>query len=60
MNTYAGGQLYWTDGTHNVRIPIVVKPVALGAPAAVYGTGSAINYDVKFGYTGTFTAANAG
>ena len=39
LNAYAGGQLTWTDGTHTVRIPIVVRPVALAAPASVSGNG---------------------
>ena len=35
LNTYAGGYVIWTDGKgHVVRIPVVVKPVALAAPAA--------------------------
>ena len=42
------------------RIPIVVKPVALAAPAEVSGTGGPISYDVKFGYTGDFTATPRG
>lgn len=60
LNAYTGGQLTWTDGTHNVRVPVVVRPVALAAPAAVFGTGGAINYNVKFGYTGAFTATARG
>ncbi len=52
LNAYTGGQLTWTDGTHNVRIPMVVRPVALAAPAQVSGNGGAINYNVTFGYTG--------
>ena len=60
LNAYTGGQLTWTDGTHNVRSPIVVKPVALAAPAEVSGTGAAISYNVKFGYAGPFTATAQG
>jgi subtilisin family serine protease len=60
LNTYAGGQLTWTDGSHDVRIPLVIKPVALAAPAEVSGTGDAISYNVKFGYTGAFAAAARG
>ena len=56
LNAYTGGQLTWTDGTHNVRIPLVVKPVALAAPAEVSGTGANINYGVTFGYSGAFSA----
>ena len=55
LNAYSGGQLTWTDGTHNVRIPIVVRPVALAAPAQVSG-----NYNVTFGYDGTFSASARG
>jgi subtilisin family serine protease len=55
LNAYTGGQLYLADGTHNVRIPIVVRPVALAAPAEVNGS-----YTVTFGYTGPFTATPRG
>jgi subtilisin family serine protease len=60
LNAYTGGQLTWSDGTHNVRVPVVVQPVALAAPAAVFGTGGAISYGVKFGYDGAFSAAARG
>ena len=60
LNAYTGGQLTWSDGTHNVRIPLVVRPVALAAPAQVSGNGGAINYNVTFGYTGPFTATARG
>lgn len=60
LNAYTGGQLTWTDGTHNVRSPVVVRPVALAAPASVSGTGGPISYNVTFGYTGTFTASPRG
>ncbi len=60
LNAYAGGSLTWSDGTHNVRSPIVIRPVALAAPAQVSGTGGPINYTVKFGYDGPFTATPRG
>jgi len=60
LNAYAGGSLTWSDGTHSVRSPIVVRPVALAAPAQVSGTGGPINYTVRFGYDGTFTATPRG
>jgi hypothetical protein len=60
LNAYTGGQLYWTGGGYTVRSPIVVRPVALGAPASVSSNGSAINYSVLFGYTGPFTATARG
>ena len=55
LNAYTGGYVTWSDGTHNVRIPVEVKPVALFAPAQVSGS-----YNVVFGYTGAFTAAARG
>jgi len=55
-NAYRGGQLTWSDGTHQVRVPVVVRPVALAAPAQVTGT----SYNVTFGYDGPFTASPRG
>jgi hypothetical protein len=55
LNNYAGGQLKMSDGTHNVRVPIVVRPVALAAPPQVSGS-----YNVTFGFDGAFTAAPRG
>src|SRR5882724_6657380 len=60
LNAYTGGQLTWTDGSHNVRMPLALRPVALAAPATVFGTGGTINYDVKFGYNGAFSAIARG
>jgi hypothetical protein len=60
LNTYAGGQLIWSDGTHSVRSPIVIRPVALAAPATVTATPSGTSYGVTFGYTGPFTATARG
>jgi subtilisin family serine protease len=60
LNAYTGGQLNWSDGTHGVRIPLVIRPVALAAPAAVSSSGGPISYNVTFGYTGAFSAAARG
>jgi subtilisin family serine protease len=57
VNAYTGGQLTWTDaavGT-KVRVPMVVRPVALAAPVQVGGS-----YSVTFGYDGPFTATPRG
>ena len=55
LNAYVGGQLTWTDGTHVVRIPMVVRPVVFSAPAQVSDS-----YGVLFGYTGPFSASARG
>jgi hypothetical protein len=60
LGAYTGGQLTWTDGTHNVRIPMVIRPVALSVTAAVSGNGGPISYPVKFGYAGPFSATARG
>ncbi len=60
LNAYTGGQLTWTDGVHNVRIPVVARPVALAAPVSVSSNGNPISYNVTFGYTGAFTASARG
>jgi Fibronectin type-III domain len=40
FDEYAFGSLTWSDGSgHNVRIPLVVRPVAISAPAEITGTG---------------------
>jgi len=58
LNSYAFGQLIWSDGTHSVQSPLVVRPVAIAAPAEVSGTGASgsTSFDVTFGYTGTYEA----
>jgi subtilisin family serine protease len=56
LNTYTGGQITLTgDKGHVVRIPVVIRPVALAAPTEVNGS-----YRVTFGYTGPFTASARG
>jgi subtilisin family serine protease len=60
FGAYTGGQLKWSDGVHDVRSPMVVRPVALAAPASVFGTGGPISYNVTFGYTGAFSVSGRG
>ena len=55
LNGYTGGQFTLSDGVHTVRVPMVVRPVALAAPAQVSG-----GYNVTFGYNGPFTATARG
>jgi len=52
LNAYTQGAIVLTGSNgHVVRSPVVLRPVALAAPAQVSGT-----YNVTFGYTGPFTA----
>jgi hypothetical protein len=62
IGEYGGGQLTWTDGTHNVRIPIVARPITIAAPTEVGGSGTegSTTFPVTFGYTGDYTAAPHG
>jgi len=61
LNSYVGGYITWTgDQGHVVRIPVVVKPVAMAAPAELFSEGEPIDYDVSFGFTGDFTATPRG
>ena len=60
LNAFSGGQLYWSDGTHTVRSPITIRPVALAAPVQVSSAGGPISYNVTFGYTGAFSATGRG
>jgi hypothetical protein len=55
LNAYVGGYIKWTSDKHVVRIPVVVRPVALAAPTEVSGS-----YNVVFGYDGPFTATARG
>jgi len=61
LNAYVGGQLTLTgDRGHVVRIPVVIRPVALAAPPSVSSSGAAISYGVTFGYDGAFSATGRG
>ena len=62
LNMYRFGALTWTDGVHTARSPIVVRPVAIVAPAEVTGTGSsgATSFSIKTGYVGSLSYATRG
>jgi hypothetical protein len=59
---FAFGSLTWSDGEHNVRSPIAVRPVELGAPASASGFGAdgSASWDVTFGFDGDFAATPRG
>ncbi len=56
--TWTGGGEDYYYGSYKVRSPIAVRGLALSAPDEVSGTGVAgtAAFDVKFGYTGAYTA----
>src|SRR5215218_4657008 len=62
FNQYAFGSLTWSDGSHRVRSPLVVRPVALAAPATLDATtaSGSQNLSVQFGYSGQFAASAQG
>jgi hypothetical protein len=62
LNTYGFGSLEWSDGTHKVRSPIIVRPVAIAAPAQLVGTGTSGSsaFSVKTGYAGTLNTSVRG
>ncbi len=56
LGEWAKGSLIWWDGTHRVRSPIALRPVAVAAPTEVHGAASAsgsVDFDVTPGFTGT-------
>jgi subtilisin family serine protease len=63
LGSYVGGQLTWTQtgpNPHVVRIPMVIRPVAIAAPSLRTVTAGADNgsntWNVKVGYNGTLSA----
>jgi hypothetical protein len=63
FGNYSFGSLTWSDQNgHNVRIPLVIRPVAITAPAEITGTGvnGTRTYSVTLGYSGPFSVAPQG
>lgn len=54
FDEYAFGALTWSDGRHQVRSQLAVRPVAVAAPAEVTGTGTAGETEIPVtpGFTG--------
>lgn len=55
FDEWAIGSLTWSDGTHDVRSPIALRPVGVAAPAEVHGAASASGsqgFSVTPGFTG--------
>jgi hypothetical protein len=62
LNTFRFGSLTWSDGTHSVKSPISVRPVAIAAPAQLNltGTSGATSYTIRMGYNGPLAYAKRG
>jgi subtilisin family serine protease len=60
LNRYTAGSLTWSDGKHNVRIPVVARPTPFATQAEVFSNGAPVSWKVGVGYTGTLTATVAG
>jgi hypothetical protein len=62
LNAYTFGSLTWSDGVHNVKSPLVIRPVAVSAPAslALSGASGSTSFTVKFGYTGAYAVDSRG
>jgi hypothetical protein len=63
FDEYAFGSLTWSDrGGHSVRSPLVIRPVAIAAPAEITGTGTSgtATHSVTLGYDGSFAVAPQG
>jgi len=63
LGAWAKGSLTWSDGTHHVRSPIALQPVAVSAAPEVHGDASATGsttFSVTAGYTGALNTAVSG
>jgi subtilisin family serine protease len=62
LNTYRFGSLTWSDGAHSVRSPIIIRPVAISAPAELTlgGTSGATSFAIKTGYNGSLAYGKRG
>ncbi len=62
INAYATGGISWVDGDKRARSAVVLKPVVIGAPAEMTGTGESgsLSFDISFGYTGAYSAGTHG
>jgi hypothetical protein len=61
LNAYQQGFITWTGSRgHVVRMPVVIRPVAIAAPAEVSGTGGPMTWTAKSGYDGTLNTVVRG
>jgi hypothetical protein len=55
FGTYKSGLLFWKDGSHIVRSPIVVNPSGVDAPTEVSVSSDSFTLTTKAGFDGTMT-----
>jgi subtilisin family serine protease len=62
LTEWSFGALSWVDGSHIVRSPFAMRPVQFFAPldVASSGTSGSLNFDVEFGYTGSYETSFIG
>jgi subtilisin family serine protease len=63
FDEWAVGALTWSDGTHDVRSPITLRPVGVSAPQEVHADASASgseDFDVTPGFTGNLDSTVSG
>jgi hypothetical protein len=62
IDAWRFGSLTWVSKDYKVRSPMAVKGALFDAPEELAGTGTSgsVSFPVKFGYTGTYTAAAHG
>jgi len=61
LGTYQQGFITWTGSRgHVVRMPVVIRPVPIAAPAEVTGTGGPLTWTAKMGYDGTLNTVVRG
>ena len=62
FDVYQTGALTLNDGIHNVRVPIVIKPVQLITTGAIVGTGASgsFSFNSFAGYTGPYSVVAHG
>jgi subtilisin family serine protease len=57
FGTYQFGSLTWSDGSHDVKSPITVRPVGIAAPTSrtLTGTSGTDTWSVTPGFSGSLT-----
>jgi hypothetical protein len=54
LNTYTKGFVVWTgDKGHIVKMPVVLRPVAIAVPAEVSSNGGPVDWTIRTGYDGS-------